>query len=71
VAVHSKEVGSSLTVAVHSEGGGVKVDSGSITRTRSLRKRTVVARSEAGVEAVTCSEVGIKDGRCLRWCGGF
>jgi hypothetical protein len=59
--------------AVHSEGGRVEVDSGSTTMTKSLRKRTVMACSEAGVEAVACSRArdeavacsraGIEDGR--------
>jgi hypothetical protein len=48
--------------ATRSKGGGVEVDGGSVTMTKSLRKRTV-ARSEAGVEAMTCSGAGIKDGR--------
>jgi hypothetical protein len=39
-------------------GGGVEVNSGSATMTMSLRKRTTVARSEAGVEAVACSRAG-------------
>jgi hypothetical protein len=42
-------------VAVHSEGGGVEVDSGSTSMTKSLRKRMAVACSEAGIEAVACS----------------
>jgi hypothetical protein len=45
------------------EGGGVEVDSGSVTMTKSLRKRTAAARSEAGVEAAACSEAGIEDNR--------
>jgi hypothetical protein len=40
-------VASRSTVAACSEGGGVEVNS--------LRKMTVVARSEAGVEAAACS----------------
>jgi hypothetical protein len=60
-------------VVVCSEGGGVKVDSGSVTMTKSLSKRMAAARSEAGVEAAACSgardkaaacsRAGIKDGR--------
>jgi hypothetical protein len=60
------------TAAARSEGGGVEVDLGSATMTKSLRKRTVAARSEAGVkvatcfgaedEAAACSEVGIENG---------
>jgi hypothetical protein len=59
--------------AARSEGGRVEVDSGSATMTKSLRKRMVMACSEAGVEAVACSEArdeavacsraGIEDGR--------
>jgi hypothetical protein len=30
--------------AVHTEGGGVEVDSGGVTMTKSLRKSTAVAR---------------------------
>jgi hypothetical protein len=46
-----------------------------------LRKRTVVARSEAEVEVATysrardeaaaCSRAGIEDGRWQRWHNGF
>jgi hypothetical protein len=64
------------------EGGGVEVDGSSVIMIKSLRKTTVVARSEAGVEAAACSGVGdeavacsmagIKDGRRRRRrCGGF
>jgi hypothetical protein len=53
-------------VVVHSEGGGVEVDSGSMTMTKSLRKRTVEACSKAGVEVTVCSGAGIEDGR-WRW----
>jgi hypothetical protein len=66
---------------VCSKGARVEVDSGSTTMTKSLRKRTTVARSEAAVEAGACSEAGdeaavcsgagIKDGRWRRRCGGF
>jgi hypothetical protein len=56
---------------VCSEGGRVEVDSGNMTMTKSLRKRTTVARSEAGVEAAVCSEDGIEDGRWWWWRGGF
>jgi hypothetical protein len=48
--------------------------------TKSLRKRTVVARSETGVEAVVCSRAKnvaaecsrsrIEDSRWQRWHGG-
>jgi hypothetical protein len=64
-----------------SEGGGVEVDGGGVTMTRSLRKRTAVARSEVGVEAAvcsgagdeatTCSGAGIENGRWQRRCNGF
>jgi hypothetical protein len=68
-------------VAVRSKGGRVEVDSSSATMTKSLRKRTVAARSEARVEAAAssrardetaaCSGAGIEDGR-WRWRhGGF
>jgi hypothetical protein len=63
------------------EGGGVEVDGGSVIMIKSLRKTTVAARSEAGVEAAACSGVGdeaaacskagIEDGRRRRRCGGF
>jgi hypothetical protein len=69
-------------VAALSEGGRVEVNSGSATMTKSLRKRTVVACSEAGVESVACSgardeavvmcsRAGIEDGKWRRWCSGF
>jgi hypothetical protein len=64
-------------VAAPSEGGGVEVNSGSATMTKSLRKRMAVACPADGVEAATCSEAGdeaaafsgagIEDGR---WQGG-
>jgi hypothetical protein len=49
--------------AAHSEGGRVEVDGSSAIMTKSLRKRTTVARSEAEVEVAVCSGAGIKDGR--------
>jgi hypothetical protein len=65
----------------HSKGGGVEVDLGSAIMTKSLRKRTVAARSEAGVEvaacfgaedeAAACSEVGIENSSWWRRHGGF
>jgi hypothetical protein len=68
-------------VAVCSEGGGVEVDGSSATITKSLRKKTAAARSEAGVEevacsgvgdeAVVCSGAGIEDGRWRQRCSGF
>jgi hypothetical protein len=68
-------------VVVRSEGGGVEVDGGSVTMTKSLRKRMAAARSKARVntaacfrarvEAVVCSRVGIKDGRWRQRCGSF
>jgi hypothetical protein len=68
-------------VAVRSEGGGVEVDGGSVTMTKSLTKRTAAARSEAGDkaaacsrdgdEASTCSRVGIEDDRWRQRRGGF
>jgi hypothetical protein len=42
-------------VAAHIEGGRVEVDGGSMIMTKSLRKRTTVARSEAKVKAAACS----------------
>jgi hypothetical protein len=51
-------------VAMCSEGDGVKVDNGSMTMTKSLRKRTMVACSEAGVEAVECTRAGDKAAAC-------
>jgi hypothetical protein len=41
------------------------------TMTKSLRKRTVVARSEGGVEVAACSGAGIVDGRWRRWRNSF
>jgi hypothetical protein len=68
-------------VVAHSKGGRVEVDSGSVTLTKSLRKRPAAACSEAGVEAAACpgagDEVavcfvaGIKDGRWRQWRGSF
>jgi hypothetical protein len=68
-------------VAARSKGDGVEVDSDRTTMTKSLRKRTTVAHSEAGVEAAACSGArdkatacsgdGIEDGRWRRWCGSF
>jgi hypothetical protein len=54
-----------------SEGGRVKVNSGSVTMMKSLRKRTAAARSEVKVEAAECSRVGIEDGRSRQWRDGF
>jgi hypothetical protein len=64
-----------------SEGGGVEVDGGSVTMTKSLRKRTVAARSEGRVEAAACSGdgdevaacsgVGIMDGGWRQRHSGF
>jgi hypothetical protein len=64
-----------------SEGGGVEVNSGSVTMTNNLRKRTVVASFEAGVEAAACSgagdeaaalsRAGIEDGKWQWWHNGF
>jgi hypothetical protein len=42
-------------VAARSEGGRVEVNNCSATMTKSLRKMTVVTRSEAGVEVAACS----------------
>jgi hypothetical protein len=68
-------------VAARSEGDRVEVNSGNATMTKSLRKRMVVACSEAGVEAVACSgaaaeaavcsRAGIKDGKWQRRRCGF
>jgi hypothetical protein len=68
-------------VAARSEGGGVEVDSGSMTMTKSLRKRSAAACSEVRVEVAACSGPGdkaptfsraeIKDCRLWRQCGGF
>jgi hypothetical protein len=49
-----------------SKGGGVEVDGGNVTMTKSLRKRTTVARSEAGVESAACSRAGDEAAAC---CG--
>jgi hypothetical protein len=48
-------------VVARSEGGRVKVDGGSATMTKSLRKRMAAACSEIGVEAAACSGAEIKD----------
>jgi hypothetical protein len=53
-------------VVVRSEGGTVEVDSSNMTMTKSLKKRTEAAHSEARVEAVACSEAGIEDDRWRR-----
>jgi hypothetical protein len=50
-----REAESRSIVAAQSEGGEVDVDNSNTTITKSLRKRTVAARSEAGVEAMVCS----------------
>jgi hypothetical protein len=44
------------TAVVRIEGGGVEADG--------LRKRTVVARSKAAVEAATCSGTGVEAVAC-------
>jgi hypothetical protein len=54
-----------------SEGGKVEVDGGSVTMTKSLRKRIVAACCGDRDEAVACSRVGIMDGRWWRRHGGF
>jgi hypothetical protein len=56
--------------AARSEGGRVEVDSGSVTMTKSLRKRTA-ACFMARDEAAGCSGAGIEDGKWRRRCGGF
>jgi hypothetical protein len=56
---------------VHFKGGGVEVEGGSATMTKSMRKRTAVARCEAGVEATARSKVRVEDGRWRRRHGGF
>jgi hypothetical protein len=43
-----------------SEGGGVEVDGGSTTMTKSLRKRTATTCSDAEVEATACSGAGMR-----------
>jgi hypothetical protein len=68
-----REAGLRSMVAARSEGGGVEIDGCSATMTKSLRKRTAAAHSEAGDEAAVCtgagddvaacSRAGIKDGR--------
>jgi hypothetical protein len=68
-------------VVACSEGCGVEVDDGCTTMTKSLRKRTAAARSEAGVEVAACSSDGdklaacsgdgIKDSRWWQWRSGF
>jgi hypothetical protein len=45
--------------------------SSSATMTKSLRKRTTVAHSKAGVEVATCSGAGIEDSRWRKRHGGF
>jgi hypothetical protein len=72
-AARSVEVGSRLMVMAHFEVGGVEVNGGSTTMTKSLRMRMTTTRSEARVEAavcskadddvVACSVAGIEDGR--------
>jgi hypothetical protein len=67
--------------ATCSEGGGVEVDSGNMTMTKRLRKRTAATCSEARVEAAACSGAGDeaavcsgaenKDSRWQRRCGSF
>jgi hypothetical protein len=64
-----------------SEGGGVEVNGGSTTMTKSLMKRIAAACSEAEVEVVASSRVGdkkmacsnaeIKEDRWRQWHGGF
>jgi hypothetical protein len=68
-------------VVAHSEGGRVEVNGGSMTMTKSLRKRTAVAHFEAGVEAtvcsgdrdeaVACSGARIEGDRWRQRCGSF
>jgi hypothetical protein len=63
-------------VVARFKGGRVKVDGGSVTMTKSLRKRAAAACFEAGVEAAVCSGTGdeavacsgaeIEDGRWQR-----
>jgi hypothetical protein len=66
-----REVGSRSMAVALSEGGGVEVDSDSVTMTKSLRKRMAAARSDAGVKAAACSGAKIKDSRWRRWRGDF
>jgi hypothetical protein len=61
-----REAGSRSTARARSKGGGVEVDSGSVTVTKSLRKRTVAACSEAGVKAAACSGAGDEAAACSR-----
>jgi hypothetical protein len=68
-------------VVVRSKGSRVEVDDGSATMTKSLRKRTAAAHSEAvvevavfsgtGDEAMACSGAGIEDDKWWRRHGGF
>jgi hypothetical protein len=51
--------------ATHSEGGRVEVDDGGVTLSRGLRKRMVVAWSEAKVEVVACSEARYEPATCF------
>jgi hypothetical protein len=51
-------------VAVCSKGDGVEVDNGNVTMTKSLRKRTAVACSEAGVKVAACFGAGVKVAAC-------
>jgi hypothetical protein len=53
-----RESGLRSTAAACFEGGRAEFNDGGVTMTKSLRKRTVVARSETGVDAATCSEAG-------------
>jgi hypothetical protein len=52
-------------VAAHSEGGGVEVNSGNAIMSKSLRERTAVAHSEAGVEVAACSGARARRQRAL------
>jgi hypothetical protein len=61
-----REAGSRSMTAACSEEGGVEVDDGSVTMAKSSRKRTVVARSKAGVEAAACSRVGEEAMACSK-----
>jgi hypothetical protein len=49
---------------VRSKGGGVEVDGGSTTMTKSLRKRMTTTCSEAGVKAAVCSGAGDEAAAC-------
>jgi hypothetical protein len=53
-------------VAARSEGGGVEIDGCSVTMTKSLRKRTAAAHSEAGDEAAVCTGAGDEVAACSR-----